>query len=124
MKLKKCVVVDDMPSLVDLIKSYIENHPQLEVILTTSKSEKVMTFIEHHADKIDLIFTDLDMPGYSGLDILQKIEGTSIKAFLITGSTITKDDITSSALIQLMYKPTTPNAFNKAVDSYLLPYSK
>ncbi|WKN46444.1 response regulator [Tunicatimonas pelagia] len=119
MNTKKCLVVDDMPSLVNLIKAYIENHPQLEVILATVKSEEAVNFIEQYPDKIDLIFTDLDMPGYSGLDILQRIEGSSIKAFLITGSTITEDDITSSALIQLIYKPISPTAFNKAIDNYL-----
>ena len=65
-----------------------------------------------------------DMPSYSGLDILQKIEGTTIKALLITRSTFTEDYIISLALIQLMYKSTTPSAFSKAVDNYLFSYSK
>ncbi|MGB3587953.1 MAG: response regulator, partial [Tunicatimonas sp.] len=88
----------------------------------TSSCAEAMRYIQEHPDRIDLVFTDLEMGEYSGLDILQALENSSTKGYLITGSSITHDQISAKALIQLLYKPVSPAAFTKAVEQYLELY--
>ena len=119
---KNCLIVDDMPSMVDQFSRYVAHHSQLRVALATSSSVEAMRYIQQHPDRIDLVFTDLEMDEYSGLDILQALENSSIKGFLITGSSITPDQVSAKALIQLLYKPVSLAAFTKAVEQYLELY--
>lgn len=66
-----CVIVDDEKLARDLLREYIQQIPELEVLGEASKGKEAVEVI----DKLtpDLIFLDVQMPGMNGFDVLDEI---------------------------------------------------
>jgi two-component system, LytTR family, response regulator len=66
-----CVIVDDEKLARDLLREYIQQIPDLEVVGEASKGKEAVEVI----DKLtpDLIFLDVQMPGMNGFDVLDEI---------------------------------------------------
>ena len=119
MKIFKCLVVDDLPAGVTMLEQYINAHPQLVLVEATTDSGRAIEVIK--AQEIDLVFTDLDMPTYSGIDVVQAVEETGRgRAYLITGrATIQRADINSPILVDILEKPVAPNEFIQRLEAFL-----
>ena len=118
----RCLVVDDTPSTISLLSDYLEKYTSIEVQATTDDKQAFRWIGE---SPIDLLFTDLEMPYYSGLDMLSALEGKRHgKAFLVTGSQITSDQINSSALLDVLYKPLSEKRFDQAMKTYFAHHQK
>ena len=66
-----CVIVDDEKLARDLLREYIQQIPDLEILGEASKGKEAVEVI----DKLtpDLIFLDVQMPGMNGFDVLDEI---------------------------------------------------
>jgi|SRR5688572_4750991 two-component system LytT family response regulator len=66
-----CVIVDDEKLARDLLREYIQQIPDLEIVGEASKGKEAVEVI----DKLtpDLIFLDVQMPGMNGFDVLDEI---------------------------------------------------
>ncbi len=67
----KCIIVDDEKLAIDLLEDYIQHIPYIEITAKCKnvlEAEKVM-----HRQPIDLIFLDIQMPGMTGLQFVQKM---------------------------------------------------
>jgi two-component system alkaline phosphatase synthesis response regulator PhoP len=71
--LKKILVVDDEPKIIQLTQDYLENAGFS--VLSASDGERALTVI--HADQPDLVVLDLGLPIMDGLDICRSIRKTS-----------------------------------------------
>lgn len=71
MKTLTCIVIDDEPLALGLIRSYVEKTPFLELIGTYSSAVEAMTAIGSKV--IDLMFLDIQMPELSGLEFSQHV---------------------------------------------------
>lgn len=61
-----CIIIDDEPLAIDLLKSYVQKTPFLELIGTFSNAlASIETISNNH---IDVIFLDINMPQISGLE--------------------------------------------------------
>lgn len=80
MKLK-CIVVDDEPLAVDLLKSYVEQTPFLELVATANSALNALSIINEK--NIDLIFLDINMPKMNGLEFSKTLP-TNIKVVFTT----------------------------------------
>ena len=69
MKKIKCIILDDEPLAVDLLKSYADKQLQLEVILATTDVFEVIDYLQKQT--VDLIFIDIQMPELSGIQLMQ-----------------------------------------------------
>lgn len=65
MKLR-CIIVDDEPLAVNLLRSYALQTPFLELAGAYGSAIEAMSAIDK--EKIDLIFLDINMPNLNGLD--------------------------------------------------------
>ena len=67
----RCCVIDDEPLAQQLIASYVEKTPFMELIGTfSSAQEAVKTLLEEH---IDIVFLDIQMPQLNGLELAKII---------------------------------------------------
>lgn len=71
--MKKILVVDDEPKIIQLTQDYLENAGFS--VLSAGDGERALSVI--HADQPDLVVLDLGLPGMDGLDICRSIRKTS-----------------------------------------------
>ncbi len=78
----RCIAVDDEPLALGLIKSYIDKTPFLELAGAYSNGFEV---VEHLGrEKVELLFADIQMPSFSGLEIAQAIDNIQTKVIFTT----------------------------------------
>ncbi|MFD2914076.1 LytR/AlgR family response regulator transcription factor [Psychroserpens luteus] len=61
-----CVIVDDEPMALNLVESYVEKTPFLELKQKCSSAIEAMEFIKEHP--VDLLFLDIQMPDLTGIE--------------------------------------------------------
>ncbi|TSE11198.1 LytR/AlgR family response regulator transcription factor [Aquimarina algiphila] len=86
----RCLIVDDEPPAIRLLKNYVEKVPFLDLISSTTKALEALQHIEN--ENIDLVFLDIQMPDLSGIqlskiikDKVQIIFTTAYPQFAIEG---------------------------------------
>lgn len=77
----KCIVVDDEPLALELMKSYVEKTPFLTLVGSYSNSVDAMSSIS--SEQPDLIFLDIQMPDMNGLDF-SKVIGDKCRVIFTT----------------------------------------
>ena len=61
-----CVIVDDEPMALNLVESYVEKTPFLELKQKCSSAIEAMEFIKK--EPVDLLFLDIQMPDLTGIE--------------------------------------------------------
>ncbi len=72
MKTIRCIIVDDEPPALRLLKSYVEKTPALELVHTTTKALEALQMVNE--GKVDLLFLDIQMPDLTGLQLSKLID--------------------------------------------------
>ncbi len=67
----KCIIIDDEPFALNLIRSYVLKTPFLELAETFSNPFNAVAFLT--ANQVDLIFLDINMPELSGIQLLKSL---------------------------------------------------
>jgi len=67
----KCIVIDDEPFALNLIKDYVIKTPYLELINTFTNPFKALAYL--NTNRADLIFLDINMPELSGIQLLKSL---------------------------------------------------
>lgn len=75
----KCIIIDDEPLALDLIKSYVEKTPMLHLEGTFTNPFKALSFLIDN--EVDLIFLDINMPELSGLQLLNSLSKKPLVIF-------------------------------------------
>ncbi len=75
MKNIKIVVADDTVNILEYIGNIIKSSPNLSLVGKAHDGEEAIKIILE--TKPDLIITDLEMPKYSGLEVIEKIKHES-----------------------------------------------
>jgi len=68
-----CLIIDDEPHAVEILRAYVDQIPFLKLCGVTNNPIDVMNQINE--GKIDLIFLDIHMPQISGIDFIKLIQG-------------------------------------------------
>lgn len=112
----RCCIIDDEPLAQELIKSYVDKTPFLELVNTfSSASMAIKTIIE---DKIDLVFLDIQMPELSGIEFARVIPPTCRIIFITAFEQYALDGFKANALDYLL-KPVNYNEFLNAANKAL-----
>ena len=82
MQVFKCLVIDDEPPAIRLLKSYIEKVPFLECTATTTRPLEALAIIDR--DTIDLVFLDIQMPELTGIQLSKLINISTTKIIFTT----------------------------------------
>jgi DNA-binding LytR/AlgR family response regulator len=67
----RCLLVDDEPPALEVLRTYIATLPVLEIVGECPHAIAAFQFLQH--DTADLIFIDVNMPQLSGIDFLKTI---------------------------------------------------
>ena len=70
----KCMIVDDEPLAINVIKKHLLHFDQLELVATCENAIEAFNTLSEQT--IELIFLDINMPKLSGMELLKNLEST------------------------------------------------
>lgn len=106
-----CLIIDDEPAAVEILKTYVEQIPFLKLYGVSNNPLAVMADIRE--GKIDLIFLDIHMPQISGINFIKLINGQS-KVILTTAYSEYALEGFENEVIDYLLKPISFERFLKS----------
>ncbi len=109
----KCLVVDDEPIAREIIESFIEKTPFLELIGSFGKPLEALNFIQNN--RVDIVLTDIEMPQFTGLQLINSLSHkpatiiiTAYREYALEGF--------DSGVVDYLVKPVSYDRFLKAIN--------
>ncbi|MCI2227705.1 LytTR family DNA-binding domain-containing protein [Polaribacter sp. MSW13] len=107
----KCIIIDDEPLALELLEDFISKVPFLECAGTCSSGFEASIILQEQ--KIDLIFTDIEMPNFSGIDFIKSLDVKPMFIFTTAYSHYAVEGFNLNA-IDYLVKPIPFHRFLKA----------
>lgn len=108
-----CLVVDDKPLAIDILKDYIAKLSFLQLVHTTQSPLEALSFI--HNNMVNLIFLDIQMPELNGMDFMKMLKG-KIPVILTTAYSEYALEGYEQDVLDYLLKPVSFERFYKAVE--------
>jgi len=112
MKQWNCLIVDDEDVDRLMTLSFAKKFPQLNIISTCSSAEEAISILDKTA--VDILFLDIDMPGFSGVELRKKAMGVPVCIF-ITGHAEYAVESFELETLDFIVKPLRFDRFERAV---------
>ncbi|TDO68961.1 LytTR family two component transcriptional regulator [Flavobacterium chryseum] len=71
-----CLIIDDEPLAINVIKNYLEPIENFEVVNTFSNPIEGLNFLKNN--KVDVVFLDINMPVLDGINFIKSLENPPI----------------------------------------------
>ena len=107
------VIVDDEPLAIDVLETYIEQVPDLNIIAKCTNALEANEIIRK--GDVDLLFLDIQMPQITGIDFLKSLNNPPMVIFTTAYSNYALEGFELNALDYLL-KPISMDRFIKAVN--------
>jgi two-component system LytT family response regulator len=112
----KVILIDDEPLSREIVKAYLKEYPQIEIVQECNDGFDGLKAIQQH--KPDLIFLDIQMPKISGFEMLELLEKPVPVIFITAFDEFAIKAFEANAVDYLL-KPFSDERFKKAVDKFL-----
>lgn len=107
-----CIAVDDESPALVLLEKFIKRFPELELLGTFKDPEKAFDFLKDN--RVDLVFSDIQMPGQNGLTFVASLDPKPLVIFSTAFSEYASDAFDLDA-IDYLRKPFSFERFHKAI---------
>lgn len=98
----RCIIIDDEPLALELLEGFISKISFLELVASCSDGIEAVNVLNDN--KIDLIFTDIEMPNFSGIDVIKSLEHKPLFIFTTAYSHYAVESFSLNA-IDYLVKP-------------------
>ncbi|MEI7772300.1 MAG: response regulator [Chloroflexales bacterium] len=119
---KRILVVDDDPDIRRIVTMTLSDDSPYEVSAVSS-AEAALLYVSRQP--VDLLFTDVQMPGMNGLDLVRRVHeldpNTAVIIFTISPEDVTPDRAAELNVDFLLAKPVEPDRLRMTVDTLLNP---
>lgn len=109
----KCIAIDDEPLALELIRTYVDRRPDLQLSHTFEDAISGAEYLS--TAQVDLIFLDINMPDISGIDLAKALKSKPMLIFTTAYKQFAFDGFELEAVDYLL-KPIDFDRFSKAVD--------
>lgn len=112
----KCVIIDDEPLARLIVREYLQQYPEVEVLQECNDGfEGVKAIMQHQPE---LIFLDIQMPKINGFEMLELIEAPPAVIFTTAFDEFAMKAFDNNAIDYLL-KPFSKDRFDKAFEKWL-----
>ena len=112
----KCLIVDDEPLAIDLIKSHIAQISQLELVGTCQNAMEAFELLKKQS--LDLLFLDIQMPLITGIEFVKSLQQAPSIIFTTAHRQYAVESYELD-VVDYLVKPITFSRFFKAINKYL-----
>jgi len=109
----KAIIVDDEPLALDVLETYIEQMPNVELVQKCSNALEANEAIKNH--DVDLMFLDIQMPQITGVEFLKSLKNPPAVIFTTAYPEYAVEGFELDAADYLL-KPISLDRFMKAVN--------
>lgn len=117
----KCLIVDDEPLAIEVMKSHIQKIDSLEIIGDCSDAFEAFDFLQKN--EVDLMFLDIHMPEMKGTDLIKSLKNvpqvvltTAYREYAVEGFDLN--------VLDYLLKPISFERFLQAIEKYQPPGTK
>jgi two-component system response regulator LytT len=108
-----CICVDDEPLALEVMDSLISRHPNLKLNRKCANALDAMEWIK--SNPVDVVFTDINMPGITGIDFAKAIRDSRTLLVFTTAHQEYAAEAFDIEAIDFLLKPVGPERFAKTV---------
>jgi DNA-binding LytR/AlgR family response regulator len=108
----RCLIVDDEPLAIDVIKSHLTNYPELELVGSCSNAIQASEVLKNH--HVDLMFLDIQMPELTGIEFMRSLQNPPLVIFTTAYAEYAVEGFELNAIDYLL-KPISSERFDKAI---------
>lgn len=80
-----CIIIDDDPGTIEQLTEYISLIPELKLLKGFTNPMLAVEEINRSPDPLDFLFTDIEMPEISGIEVAKQV-GNKIKSLILISS--------------------------------------
>lgn len=107
-----CIIIDDEPLALEILEDFISKAPFLKLVASCSNSFEATSILQ--STEVDLILTDIEMPNFSGIEIIKSLEKQPLVIFTTAYSHYAIEGFNLNA-VDYLVKPIPFHRFLKAV---------
>ncbi len=115
-----CIIIDDEKMARTIIKTLCDSREDLQIAEEFSNSMDAFKFLND--TEIDLIFLDIHMPGFTGLDFIKTLKNPPKVIFTTTDPQFAIEAFEYNFIIDYLLKPVTKERFEKAIEKVKKQY--
>jgi DNA-binding LytR/AlgR family response regulator len=108
-----CIAVDDEPKALDVISIHASKAPDIDLVKTFTDPKNALAFLKDNF--VDLIFLDINMPGVSGLQLVDRLQSKPYIIFTTAYSEYAIDSYDFEA-VDFLLKPIEFDRFYKSIN--------
>ena len=108
----RCIAVDDEPKALDVISIHASKAPEIDLVRTFTNPKDALAFLKDNF--VDLVFLDINMPGISGLQLVESLQSKPYIIFTTAYSEYAIESYNFEAVDYLL-KPIEFDRFYKAI---------
>lgn len=109
----RCIIIDDEQHAIDVIRTYCRRIPYIEVVGEFTDPREAVAFLDAQSHSVDLVFLDIEMPRFSGIDFLKAY--TFPNVILVTAYTEYALESYQYGVVDYLLKPVAFERFSTAV---------
>lgn len=109
----RCIIIDDEQHSIDVVRNYCKKFPYLKIIGEFSLPLEAHNFIASHQNCIDLVFLDIEMPQFSGIDFLKSYSFPNV--IMVTAYADFALDSYRYGVVDYLLKPFSFDRFSDAI---------
>ncbi|MBM3938161.1 MAG: response regulator transcription factor [Sphingomonadales bacterium] len=116
----RCILIDDEPLALEVLKAHLSAYKNIEVVNTFGNGLDALEWLKD--ETVDAVFTDINMPGLSGLDLVKNQYPSPHAVIFTTAHPNYAADAFEFEALDYLLKPISPDRLEKAVkrlDEYL-----
>ncbi len=109
----KCIIVDDEATSRLVIEQLLKDYPFIEIRDSLDNAVEALKYLNQH--EVDLIFLDIHMPAFSGMDFIQTLKKPPLIILITSDANYALKAFEYDFIVDYLQKPVTSERMAKAI---------